>query len=53
MSGNWDQPSPPPYTRRPWDEILQEFAEQTGRPIWPVTRVTPISPAWKRIEAAS
>jgi hypothetical protein len=27
--------------RRPWDDVLEAFAARTGRPCWPVIRVTP------------
>lgn len=42
MTAWFDRPGPQPATTlRPWDEVLEEFAARTGRPCWPVTRVTP------------
>lgn len=40
MSAWFDAPGPPPATRRrPFEDLLVELAERTGRPLWRVRRV--------------
>ncbi len=34
-----DHPDPlPADRRRPWDDVLADYAARTGHPLWPVTR---------------
>lgn len=41
-----DRPGPPrDFTRRPWDDVLEDFAAATGRPCWPAERCTATSVA--------
>jgi hypothetical protein len=40
-----NRPDPlPAVRRRPFDELIAELAERTGRPLWKVTRVPPSKP---------
>ena len=48
-----DHPDPlPAIRRRPFDEVLEEFAAKTGRPLWKVTRVQPTEATPGRRKAA-
>lgn len=47
-----DHPDPPNGKRRPWDEVLADFAARTGRPLWPVKRATGSEVSGRRMSTA-